>query len=288
MQLPSNLGLLSLWVLGSMAVVDNKRNTLGYTDSIIALTYGNIEMKSPGASSGEIWFNVTGFATDKLPHVQQDVGIYTLDNLEFLKMVAGLGQSAAQQGKWGDLVYLYNVFSMNGHLDYAKSMSSQMLDGLQDAVTKSNALDVDQPKSDGLGMEQDLINEYIKTSSSPSLAAAYGSLRLSYPGSQHPPRWTRKTCSGAHPAVKSACRSLVESIHFNTSVKTGGPRSICQSGCCISWSANATFQIQNLYHTANYCVSNCGTATVSCEVYGVSLQDTIVDQCLSNRATGCT
>ncbi|KAG6207248.1 hypothetical protein E4U35_001141 [Claviceps purpurea] len=278
MQLPSNLGLLSLWVLGSMAVVDSQGNTLDYTDSIRALSFGNVEMKSSGASSGEIWFNVTGFAADKLPHVQQDVGIYTMDNLEPLRMVAGLGQAAAQQGKWGDLVYLYNVFSMNGHLDYAKATSSELQDGLLAAVTKS----------DGSGVDQDLITEYIKTSSSPALAAAYGSLLTISAASQHPPRWTRKTCSSAHQAVKSACRSLVESIHFNASVKTGGPRSICQGGCCISWSANATFQIQNLYNAANYCVSTCGTATVSCEVYGVSLQGTIVDQCLSNRATGCT
>ncbi|KAG5961992.1 hypothetical protein E4U58_004024 [Claviceps cyperi] len=278
MRLPSNLGLLSLWVFGSMAVIDSQGNTLDYTDSIRALSFGKVELKSFSASSGEIWFNVTGFAPDKLPHVQEDVGIYTIDNLELLRIVAGLGQAAAQQGKWGDLVYLYNVFSMNGYLDYAKTTSSEMQGGLLAAVTKP----------DGSGADQDLITEYIKTSSSPSLAAAYGSLRIISAASHHPPRWTRKTCSSAHQAVKSACYILVESIHFNASVKTGGPRSICQSGCCISWSANASFPIQNLYKAANYCVSTCGTATLSCEVYGVSLQGTIVNQCLSNRATRCT
>ncbi|KAF2113504.1 hypothetical protein BDV96DRAFT_496068, partial [Lophiotrema nucula] len=90
-------------------------------------------------------------------------------------------------------------------------------------------------------------------------------------------------CSKAHKAVTSACKSLISNIS-----KSGGPRSICKLGCCISWSANATFQVRDLWSAADYCVSYCVDSKVSCEVWGVQLQGTAVDQCLSNRADGCT
>lgn len=272
MQISSSLSLLGLWVLGSMAAPKGK--DLDYAGSIHALSYGNVDMQ--GTSSGEVWFNVTGFAADKLPHIQHDVGMYTMDNLEALKTIAGLGQVAAKQGKWGDIVYLYNTFSMNGHADYAKASSKEMQDGLLDAVTKP----------DGSGVDHDLIDLYVKTSSSPFLAEAFNALRTSSVETIAP-RWTKVLCDRAHQAAKSACRALINAIHFDGTVKSGGPRSICYRGCCVSWSANATFQVENLYNAANYCVNACGTANVSCEVYGVSLQGTIVDQCLSNRATGC-
>lgn len=269
MQLSSNLGL-ALFVVGGLATSNN----LDYAGSIHALTYGNVELQ--GSSAGAVWFNVTGFAPEKLPHIQQDVGVYTMDNLESLKTIAGLGGVAAKEGRWGDVVYLYNVFAMNGHADYAKATSAEMSKGLLAAVTKP----------DGSGVDSDLVDLYVKTASSPFLVEAFNALRTT-PVASLDARWTRETCSRAHEAVKSACRSLAENIHFNASVKSGGPRSICRSGCCISWSANATFQLQNLYPAANYCINACGSASVSCEVYGVSLQGTIVDQCLSNRATGC-
>lgn len=269
MQFSSTLSL-ALGVVSATAAAKN----LDYASSIHALSYGNVETQ--GNAGGAVWFNVTGFAPDKLPHIQHDVGVYTMDNLESLKTVAGLGQVAAKEGKWGDVIYLYNVFSMNGHPDHAKASSTEMRDGLLVAVTKA----------DKSGIDSDLIDLYVKTSSSPFLAEAFNALRTT-PAASITPRWTKERCNNAHKALKSACRTLAENIHFNASVKTGGPRSICRSGCCISWSANATFKLENLYPAANYCINACSSATVSCEVYGVSLQGTIVDQCLSNRATGC-
>jgi hypothetical protein len=250
--------------------------TLNYADSIHALSFGNV--KTEGESGGIVWLNVTGFATDKLPHIQQDLGVQTVDNIKALKTIAGLASIAAKQAKWGDLVYLYNVFAMNGHAPYADASSSEMQEGLLSAVTKP----------DRSGVDSELIALYIKTSSSPLLVKAFEALHTTPVPSRTHKRWDGTYCDSAHKAVASVCRSLVDSIHFNVSVKSGGPRNICKGGCCISWSANATFQVENLYPAANYCLSYCHTANISCEVYGVELKGTVVDQCLSNRANGCT
>lgn len=103
--------------------------------------------------------------------------------------------------------------------------------------------------------------------------------------------WTRNqiVCSAAHVAVGAACIALLGRIRIDGSWKSGGPRDICYEACCISWSANATFQIENLYNDAERCYSVCVNASggVSCEAYNVSLQGTIVNQCLSNRPNGC-
>ncbi|KAG5953833.1 hypothetical protein E4U53_001906 [Claviceps sorghi] len=278
MRISTNLSLLGLWMVGgSMAATTPQEETSKYESYIHGLSYGNAQRVSDAPSSGDVWFSVKGVAPDKLPHCQEDVGIHTMDNLEVLQSIAELGREAARQGKWGDVVYLYNVFSMNGHLEYARATSQQMGDALLAAVTKP----------DGSAVDETLIDDYVKTSTTPALAAAFNQLRTTPVNAALSPRWTREVCSRAHQAAKSACRALIDNIQVNATIKTGGPRSICRGGCCISWSANATFETRNLSNAANYCVSACTTANVSCEVYGVSLQGTLVNQCLSNRATGC-
>lgn len=269
MRLISSL-FLGVSALGSLVVAD----TLDYSDSIRALSYGNVETQ--GSTTGTVWFNVSSFAVDKLPNIQANLGLYTLDNLDALKSIAGLAAVAAQEQKWGDLVYLYNAFSMNGHVDYIIANSTEMRHGLLAAVLKA----------DKSGVDPTLIDLYIKTSSSPFLLEAFNSLYTS-PVEPLTKRWWKEVCDGSHKATVQTCRSLIENIRFNATVKTNGPRNVCQRGCCISWSANATFQLQDLYPAANYCVNACGSVSVSCEVFGVELQGTILDQCLSNRASGC-
>lgn len=267
---------------------------LGYADSLHALSYGNVAMQ--GNSSGTVWFNVTGFAADKLPYIQNDLGIMSLDNLEPLQILAGLAKTAASKGQYGDLVYLYTAFAMNGYADNVKVSSDEMQQGLLMAVTPPNSNTPDQDliklyagtssssyiSQAFLGLQSQMLVTATSTSAEPSTPTATDT-SSSYPEK----RWTKETCSKAHQAAKSACRALISRLRGNVALKTGGPRSVCYQGCCISWSANATFQYQNLTNAANYCVNACGSATVSCEVYGVSLQGTIVDQCLSNRADGC-
>lgn len=272
------------WTLGTCAMAAVMAGAwaqhLDYADSLHALSYGNVAMQ--GNSSGTVWLNVTGFAADKLPYIQHDLGIMSLDNLEPLQILAGLAEKAASKGQYGDLVYLYTAFAMNGHADHVKVSSEELQQGLLKAVTPPNSNTPDEV----------LIKLYAGTSSSSYISQAFlglqgQTLATPHPSSSPEKRWTRETCSSAHKAAKSACRALISKLSGNITVKTGGPRSICYQGCCVSWSANATFQYQNLTNAANYCVNACGAATVSCEVYGVSLQGTIVDQCLSNRADGC-
>ena len=272
------------WTIGIGAMAAMMAGTwaqhLEYADSLHALSYGNVAMQ--GNSSGTVWLNVTGFAPDKLPYIQHDLGIISLDNLEPLQILAGLAATAASKGQYGDLVYLYTAFAMNGHADHVKVSSDELKQGLLKAVTPPNSNTPDQV----------LIKLYAGTSSSSYISQAFLGLQGPTLAPPTPPsgrakRWTTENSSSPHKAAKSACRNLISKLSGNITVKTGGPRSICYQGCCVSWSANATFQYQNLTNAANYCVNACGAATVSCEVYGVSLQGTIVDQCLSNRADGC-
>ncbi|MCJ1262350.1 hypothetical protein MMC22_002220 [Lobaria immixta] len=283
------------WTLGISAMAammaGGWAQQLNYADSLQALSYGNVALQ--GNSSGTVWLNVTGFAADKLPYIQNDLGIMSLDNLEPLGILAGLAETAASKGQYGDLVYLYTAFAMNGHADHVKVSSDQMRQGLLIAVTPPNSNTPDQG----------LIKLYAGTCSSSYISQAFlglqsqtlatatsttdASTATATSNSSLEKRWTKEKCSNAHKAAKSACRALISKLSGNVTLKTGGPRSICYQGCCVSWSANATFQYQNLTNAANYCVNACGSATVSCEVYGVSLQGTLVDQCLSNRADGC-
>ncbi|KAE8344150.1 hypothetical protein BDV24DRAFT_149087 [Aspergillus arachidicola] len=260
---------------------------LSYNDSIQALAYGNIATSSVESSS-DVWLNITGFAETELPHIQTDVGIHSLDNARELQVIANMVQSAAREGLWGDLVFLYNIFSMNAYPAYAN------------VAMRGKG-------SPGSGPDKRLIELYASTSSAPGLEAAYRALPAQYNTQQQQQQqqqqnqaatsplvaveptsttaavdkraadWDRNqiVCSAAHVAVGAACIAL--------------PRDICYQGCCISWSANATFQIENLYNDAQRCYNVCLNASggVSCEAYNVSLQGTIDNQCLSNRPNGC-
>ncbi|KAE8320457.1 hypothetical protein BDV39DRAFT_198458 [Aspergillus sergii] len=270
---------------------------LSYNDSIQALAYGNIATSSV-ESSGDT----------ELPHIQTDVGIHSLDNARELQVIANMVQSAAREGLWGDLVFLYNIFSMNAHPAYANVASTQMQAGLLDAVCGKG--------SAGSGPDERLIELYASTSSAPGLEAAYRALPAQYNTQQQQQSqaatsplvaveptsttaavdkraadWDRNqiVCSAAHVAVGAACIALFGRIQTDATWKSGGPRDICYQGCCISWSANATFQIENLYNDAQRCYNVCLNASggVSCEAYNVSLQGTIINQCLSNRPNGC-
>lgn len=303
----SSFYLLAGMLLGRTA----HSQQLSYNDSIQALAYGNIATSSV-ESSGDVLLNITGFAETELPHIQTEMGIHSLDNARELQVIANLAQSAASKALWGDLVFLYNVFSMNAYPAYANVTSTQMQAGLLEAVRGKGAT--------GSGPDERLIELYASTSSAPGLEAAYRALPAQYNTQQQQQQqqsqaatssleaaepasttaavdkraadWTRNqiVCSAAHVAVGAACIALFGRIQTNASWKSGGPRDICYQGCCISWSANATFQIENLYNDAQRCYNACLNVSggVSCEAYNVSLQGTIVNQCLSNRPNGCS
>lgn len=143
------LGAMTAMMAGSWA------QELSYADSLKALSYGNVALQ--GNSSGTVWLNVTGFAVDKLPHIQENLGVYSLDNLEPLRILAGLAKTAASKGQYGDLVYLFSAFAMNAHGDHVKASSDAMQQVLFKAVTPSNSNSPDQS----------LIELYSDTCSSP-------------------------------------------------------------------------------------------------------------------------
>jgi len=71
----------------------------------------------------------------KLPYIQQDLGIYTYDKLDGLKITASLAATAASDLKYGDLVYFFTAFVMNGYGPYVHVSSDEMQQGLLVAVT---------------------------------------------------------------------------------------------------------------------------------------------------------
>ncbi|KAG6006386.1 hypothetical protein E4U21_007117 [Claviceps maximensis] len=290
MYISTNLGLLGLAMLGSSMAASPAQAgipQMDYHGSMKALSYGNIPMDNQPkvVASGEIHFSIKDYPTEKLPHLKQDVGMYTMDNLETLKVIVQLGQEAGKQGRWGDLVFLHNAFSMNAHLNYAKVVSPEMREGLLKAVTKT----------DKSGVDVELIELYVQTSTSPALAAAFNDLRTTPVTSELAARGDLsargdlydESCSFSHRANKRECQALLGNVQLDVSIRTGEPRSICNAGCCISWSVNATFKTSDLFNPASYCYNACGFGSVSCKIFGLDLEGTIVNECLSNRPDGC-
>ena len=106
-------------------------------------------------------------------------------------------------------------------------------------------------------------------------------------------RGIRDVCSSAHQAVSSVCVSAINALSgANIQINSGQTRSFCVSSgnnqCCVSWSANATFNSRDLASDAAGCYNVCASANVSCEAYGATLGGKVLDVCLSNRPDGCT
>jgi hypothetical protein len=276
-------GLLGLALL--MFVALGRANELSYEDSITALASGNVVAQpsfQPSAEPGEVWLNVSGFAPEKLPNIQRDVGMASFDNAVPLEIVAGLTKIAAIKSQWGDIVFLYNVFSMNAFPAYVNVSSREMKYGLLRAVTGEHNGEVNTT----------LVDLYARTSSSVYLSDAFKNLKTEPRTLFNTP--ARKVfawiyCDNQNMASTTDCLSVIQRVTGVYTWKSGGPRSICEDGCCISWSADATFQWDNLNEAANLCMKVCAELfSISCKVLGVNLQGTSVTQCLSNRATGCT
>lgn len=260
---------------------------LDYAASLQALSNGYFPVQEN--SSGTVRLSVIDFAAEKLPYIQNDLVILSLDNLKPLQILAGLTKTAASKGQYGDLVYLYNAFAMNGHASYVKVFSPQMQEGLLTAVTPPNS---DTP-------DQGLIKLYADTSSSSYISQAFLGLQgqtlvtvtanaIATSKSSLEKRLTGLVCDTRNTAQKSECQDLINAVTNSPVVVTGGPRDLCLRGCCISWSRDATFERGNLAPAAIECMNFCKTNTISCKAFGVDLQGTILSQCLSNRPKGCS
>ncbi|KAF4158067.1 hypothetical protein CNMCM8927_005472 [Aspergillus lentulus] len=76
-------------IAGSLLGHAAQSKELNYADSIHALAYGNVAASSVD-SRGDVWLNITGFAVNELPYIQEAVGITSLDNARELQVIAGL------------------------------------------------------------------------------------------------------------------------------------------------------------------------------------------------------
>ncbi|KAH2124740.1 hypothetical protein KXV35_008372, partial [Aspergillus fumigatus] len=63
---PGYLFIIAASLLGHAA----QSKELNYADSIHALAYGNVAASSVD-SRGDVWLNLTGFAVNELPYIQE-------------------------------------------------------------------------------------------------------------------------------------------------------------------------------------------------------------------------
>ncbi|KAJ5108871.1 hypothetical protein N7456_005546 [Penicillium angulare] len=269
-------GLFNLaWVMAILATsVSCAQLEVSYEDSVAALLWGNVA--SDMWSEGVAWLNVTGFAPAKLPNVQNNVGLLSLDNWEGLNAIVDLAQVAVNQGLWGDFVLLWSAFLLNGWSESLNVSSVQIKEALWKAVADQTSGEVDA----------NLVELYANTSSSESLRKIFADLQSD--ANREDRDWNKVVCSGSNQAEKSHCASLIDYVQRSPDRVKWGVRAVCWRNCCISWNQNASFEMGLLYNAARACIDTCTRSDhVSCRATEVSLEGTVVNQCLSNRAEGC-
>jgi hypothetical protein len=93
------------------------------------------------------------------------------------------------------------------------------------------------------------------------------------------------------PALNT-CSELLERILVSSHVVGNSPRSICLSrngrDCCISWDTNlGDIHESAFYNAAKKSMDTCVTEGRSGRARDVFLNGKCLEQCLSDRATGC-
>jgi hypothetical protein len=97
------------------------------------------------------------------------------------------------------------------------------------------------------------------------------------------------TCDGNHAPNSGDCASLSAGLraNFNAQVQSS-PRNYCWGGCCLSWSASASFSFSFAAGQVDTCENACVQRGESCELRDVSAGGKNIDICVSNREDGCT
>jgi hypothetical protein len=97
------------------------------------------------------------------------------------------------------------------------------------------------------------------------------------------------TCSGSHQANTGDCYNLLAALSNDLNEIPHSPRNIRYTNCYASWSKPASGVRAELYSAAvdiyNTCNSN---GKVSGLKRNVNIGGTVLTQCLSDRATGCS
>lgn len=253
---------------------------LSYEDALRAIANNKVDNVYDD-SHGAVYFNTKDYGLEDhgFP-VLDNFGIDTHSTFNYLTSLTKLARQAADKQKYGDVALLLYKFLYAGNAEATKidPNSDMVIDMINEFGGKSNK------RNDN----RELLNMLSQSVSTPEVEDLFTLVSNGTPQKDGlDKRWTKEKCLKAHKAVKNACWDLLSRVKIDASTKTGGPRNIEYQGCFISWSANATFQIRNLTNAANLCLQVCAGSYISCEVWGVSLNGTIVNQCLSNRAGGC-
>ncbi|KAI1495409.1 hypothetical protein F5X99DRAFT_152338 [Biscogniauxia marginata] len=102
------------------------------------------------------------------------------------------------------------------------------------------------------------------------------------------------SCDSSHAANNDLCSQLVNGLYGSSrSPVAKSPRQVCykqdDSYCCTSWSSAVNGLTQgDLADNAQAILAQCAQNGVSGQLRGVRLKGVCLDQCLSNRGTGCT
>jgi hypothetical protein len=233
-------------------------------------------------SAGPAWFNITGTLPDYItPAGLESYGVHSYTSYDRLVGISNIAAEAFSAGNWGDYLYLYNAFSYGG------SAANTYLD--------NGAEIYDDLVSNVYSIGEDQVSKLVSSSTSQTLADIYSNMDLSELPAQAPAvaikkrsSWTGIYCSTSNVPNYYDCQDLVETTLDETNVISGGPRNLNYFSCYISWSQDAVFEEEDLYNAAYTTNQDCVINNNSGYITGVDLAEYDgIQQCLSNRATGC-
>lgn len=267
--------LLTLTLLATSAVAVS----VDYSSDLEAVLNGTF-MPNDNAA-GPAWFNLTDTLPGYLdPAGLQSYGVHSYTSQDRLVDIANMALQASDTGNWGDYLYLYNAFSYGGAVT-----NTLLRNGTQIFADLASMV---------FAIGEDQIDSLISTSSSSTLADIYSDMNLSENPNLNAVElvkrnsWTGIHCSTSHVPDYYDCQDLVETTLHEVNIIRGGPRNLNYYSCYISWSQNANFEEGDLYNAAYATNQDCVIDQKSGYITGVDLGSYDgIEQCLSNRATGC-
>ncbi|KZZ90041.1 hypothetical protein AAP_03991 [Ascosphaera apis ARSEF 7405] len=234
--------------------VAQSADAYNYTFALRELANGTMPQNA-STTPGAMWLNVRGYSPDELPYIQNNLGVHSLDAYDEMRMVAALAIMAAKFQRYGDLVYLYSLFEMNAAFGSSGVDKPAMRDALWKGATGcplngdcGNILTSNDGTGSDSGSSSYLLDLYASTSTSAMLSRVYEEFKGSNSTSrtptqrQHGPVDDYNTTI-SHAASLMTCSGLLTLLKDGRmSPRYGGPRSVCYSNCCLSWTGNAVFQ----------------------------------------------
>lgn len=239
-----------------------------YYESVNELVIGNVNYTTIANAHIDLEFTHEYALLDGIDMVSFDKGPLITDIMTF-------HDYALEGSQWGDAAILELVIAYN----------AQPLDYLNNAEIQEYAAEL-------TGYNATFLNILADSTSNPSIAEFFkksASITEKTPGEKFLAKRENTKCSSSHSPTSSDCSRLSSLLYAYGDLNFGStPRSYCGYGCCVSWSANATFSYSYAASELDFCVRACVNSNYSCEIFGDSVNGTLLDFCVSNRGTGCT